>query len=93
MGKADSALTFTYDSPAAGEYMLEFRYVLENADSDMAVLINGSPEGTINFWSTGGPSSWAWDRKTVRLKSGSNTITLQSPDIGPKVDHMNVLRP
>ena len=93
LDKADSALTFTYDAPAAGEYMLEFRYVLENGYSDMPVLINGAPAGTINFWSTGGPSSWAWDRKTVQLKSGSNTITLQSPNIGPKVDHVNVLRP
>ena len=93
LGKSDSAITFTYDAPAAGEYMLEFRYVLESGDRDMAVLINGTPEGTSNFWSTGGPSSWAWDRKTVRLNSGSNAITLKSPDIGPKVDHVNVLRP
>ncbi|MFC1763473.1 CBM35 domain-containing protein [Planctomycetota bacterium] len=93
LGKADAALTFTYDAPVSGEYMLEFRYVLENGNSDMPILINGTSAGTINFWTTGSLSSWAWDRKTVRLNSGSNTITLESPGIGLKVDHVNVLRP
>ena len=93
LGKTGAALTFTYDAPSDGNYMLEFRYVLENGDSDMAVQVNGIPAGAINFWSTGGPSSWAWDRKTVRLKSGSNTITVESPGIGIDLDHMNVLTP
>ena len=94
--KAGSSISFTYDAPAAGDYLLEFRYVLEevkDGGSDSAIQINDAPAGKINFWTTGGPSSWAWDRKTVRLKSGKNSITLQSTDNGPKLDHLNVLRP
>ena len=90
---ADSSLTFVYDAPVAGEYTLEFRYVLENGNSDLDIQINDDPAGTINFWTTVGPSSWAWDRKTVRLKSGKNRITLRSPGNGSKVDHLNVLKP
>ena len=94
--KAGSSISFTYNAPAAGDYLLEFRYVMEevkDGGSDSAIQINDAPAGKINFWTTGGPSSWAWDRTTVRLKSGKNSITLQSTDNGPNLDHLNVLRP
>ncbi|UCG49681.1 MAG: hypothetical protein JSU94_07840, partial [Phycisphaerales bacterium] len=52
---------------------------------------NGEQVGDIILWNTGGESTWAWDRKTVTLKKGTNTIRL-SPGVDVYIDHLNVLR-
>ena len=79
------------DVAYAGEYLLEFRYILANGDGDMSLSINGEDQGSINFWNTGGSSSWAWDRKAVFLKKGTNSVVIESAGLSPKLDHVNVV--
>jgi hypothetical protein len=44
----------------------------------------------IILWTTGGASTWAWDRKAVTLSEGRNTIRL-APKGTVLIDHLNVL--
>jgi hypothetical protein len=91
MNGAGSSLTFTIDIADAGEYVLEFRYILSAGEGDMLLSINGEDPDSISFWSTGGSSSWAWDRKAVYLEKGPNTVVIKSNGLSPELDHVNVL--
>ena len=91
MDGAGSSIAFTVDVPDAGEYMLEFRYILAEDEGDMSLSVNGQDQGGINFWQTGGRSTWAWDRKPVVLEQGANRVVLASAGVSPKLDHLNVL--
>jgi hypothetical protein len=84
-------ITWTFDAPAAGAYTLEFRYALPDGERPMDLSINGQPQGEIVFWTTTGNSTWLWDRKSVELNQGSNTIMLASTGPTPHIDHLNVL--
>ena len=44
----------------------------------------------IILWTTGGASTWAWDRKAVTVSEGRNTIRL-APKGTVLIDHLNVL--
>ena len=57
----------------------------------MTLSINGEDQDSINFWKTGGSSSWAWDRKPVFLEKGTNSVVIASTGLSPKLDHVNVL--
>jgi glucuronoarabinoxylan endo-1,4-beta-xylanase len=96
-----SWVEWTFDAPQAGTYILEIRYALEQGryPSRMTVngnrtatggLITGQGVGDIVLWTTGGKSTWAWDRKAVVLRKGTNTIRL-TPGGTPLIDHLNVL--
>lgn len=82
-----SGVRWTFNAPAAGDYVLEFRYFCEGDRRAAPVQVNGEDAGTLITWPTG--NAWAWDRMTVRLKQGPNTITLAPR--GVAVDHLNLL--
>jgi hypothetical protein len=86
----DSRVEWTFDAPRAGAYILELRYVLEQGRYPAGIMVNGKTAGDIVLWTTGGKSTWAWDRKTVVLRKGKNTIRLTSGGT-PLIDHLNVL--
>ena len=61
------------------------RYFTDYFSSNIA-----TEAGELVLWSTGGPSTWAWDRKTVTLKQGENSVQLR-PSSAALIDHLNVL--
>ncbi|TKJ37704.1 MAG: carbohydrate-binding family 6 protein [Planctomycetes bacterium B3_Pla] len=82
---------WTFDAPKAGTYVLELRYAMEEQGQHPAKMtVNGKDAGDIILWTTGGKSTWAWDRKPVVLKKGKNTIKIV-PKGTPLIDHLNVL--
>jgi hypothetical protein len=84
-------IEWTFDAPAAGHYILEFRYAMRRQEVEPAALtINGASAGDLIIWPSGNTSSWVWDRKVVSLRAGPNTIRL-NPMLGPNVDHLNVI--
>ena len=86
----DSWAEWTFDAPQAVTYILEIRYALEQGQYPARLKVNGKSVGNIVLWSTGGESTWAWDRKVVVLRKGTNTIRL-TPGGTPLIDHLNVL--
>jgi hypothetical protein len=51
--------------------------------------VNGAPV-PLTLWPTGGATTWAWDRKIVDLRRGTNRIGLR-PGAVVNLDHLNVL--
>ncbi|MHC4680979.1 MAG: carbohydrate-binding protein [Planctomycetota bacterium] len=86
----DSWVQWTFDAPKAGTYILEIRYVQERGRNPSRITINGKDAGDIILWTTGGESTWAWDRKPVTLNKDKNTIRL-APKGTLFIDHLNVL--
>ncbi len=87
------SLTWNYEAPHDGEYLLEFRYALNSGELEGNVDINGKPAaGPLEFWTTSGNSTWGWDRKTVTLAKGKNEIRLSSTGKLPLMDHVNILQ-
>jgi hypothetical protein len=85
------SVEWTFEAPEAGTYILELRYALtRQGQYPCQVAINGHQRGNILCWTTGGPATWAWDRKPVMLRKGQNTITL-APNGPLLIDHLNVL--
>jgi hypothetical protein len=82
-----SGVGWTFNASAAGDYVLEFRYFCAGDRRAAPVQVNGEAAGRLITWSTG--HTWGWDRITVRLKQGPNTITLAPR--GVRLDHLNVL--
>ena len=83
----ERTVRWTFRAAAAGDYVLEFRYLREAGRHAAAVTVNGKEAGELVTWPTG--QTWGWDRITVRLKEGANTIDL-APH-GVRLDHLNVL--
>ena len=82
---------WTFDAPEAGTYVLEIRYALAEAGRHPGrVRINGEEAGDMILWTTGGESTWAWDRKPVVLRKGRNAIRL-TIETAATIDHVNVL--
>jgi hypothetical protein len=76
----------------AGRYILEFRYSLSRQEKyPSSVEINGKEAGEIEFWNTGNTGSWVWERVTVNLEKGENTIAV-SPMGWVLLDHLNVIK-
>jgi len=86
----ESWIEWTFDAPQAGTYVLEVQYIAYEGQNPAAVTINGQDAGDIILWRTGDERTGAWDRKTVTLKAGINTIKL-APTGRARIDHVNVL--
>jgi hypothetical protein len=89
-GHARQQLVWSYNAQESGEYILEFRYTLNRNDvSPIALDINGKNIGDIEFWSTGNAGTWVWERLSVKLEKGENTIAI-SPERFVLMDHLNI---
>ena len=94
-GEGERWTEWTYDAPEAGTYLLELRYILRQPEREknfVHLTINGEDAGELILWNTGGSTTWAWDRKTVTLQKGKNTIKMKPhPEHIPLIDHVNIL--
>jgi len=89
---AKQAFKWNYNAPESGEYILEFRYTLNRNDGFPATLeVNGNKGGDIEFWNTGNAGAWVWERVTVSLEKGANSISI-SPEGWVLLDHLNILK-
>ena len=92
VGDAKHLVDWSYRAPEAGSYTLEFRYTLKREQVfPSTVDINGRNAGNINFWMTGKPGCWVWDRITVTLEKGDNMIRI-SPEGFVLIDHLNIIK-
>lgn len=85
-------VTFTFNAPTAGSYVLEFRYAMRRGESSPATLRinNTDTPAELVLWPTGGQKTWAHDRRIVQLRAGENRITL-TPSAVVSLDHLNIL--
>ena len=84
-------MAWVFDAPEAGTYVIEIRYALTGQGQyPGSVKVNGKDAGSIVLWTTGGESTWAWDRKPVTLRKGKNAIRLTIENT-VLIDHLNVL--
>ncbi len=85
-------LTWNFKAPESGKYILEFRYTVSRDDVAAVPLdINGKKITDIEFWSTGKLGVWVWERITVNLEKGENTIGIL-PEKAILLDHLNIIR-
>jgi hypothetical protein len=92
VGDSRQNVTWNYNAPEAGKYILEFRYTLKREQVyNSPVEINGKEAGEIEFWKTGNPGAWVWERVTVDLNKGENTIRIW-PEGWVVLDHLNVIK-
>jgi hypothetical protein len=92
VGDARHQVKWTFSAPEAGNYILEFRYTLNREQVFKSpVEINGNKAGEIEFWNTGNAGSWVWERITVHLEKGENTIGI-SPEGFVLLDHLNIIK-
>ena len=87
-------LTLIYNTPSAGKYILEFRYLVkvgqERFVSKVPVLVEELPSTEITFWQNGSPRNWVWDKVEVKLSKGKQEISFTLPE-KVLLDHVNVL--
>ena len=84
------SVAWVFDAPETGTYVLELRYALAGQGQYPGSLrVNGEDAGEIILWTTGGESTWAWDRKPVTLRKGKNAIRLTIENT-VLIDHVNV---
>jgi hypothetical protein len=89
---AKEAFNWKFNATEAGEFVLEFRYTLNRDDvSPFQLDINGKKVCDIELWSVGNSGTWAWERVTVQLEQGVNTIDI-APERFVLLDHLNVLK-
>ncbi|MEX0980993.1 MAG: hypothetical protein WD577_11385 [Bacteroidales bacterium] len=92
VGDARHQVKWTYSAPESGNYILEFRYTLKREQIfPSPVEINGTKAGEIEFWNTGNPGAWVWERITVNLEKGENRIAI-SPEGFVLLDHLNIIK-
>ncbi|NLS91414.1 MAG: hypothetical protein GXX96_04415 [Planctomycetaceae bacterium] len=90
-GSFKNFIQWTFDAPAAGAYVLEFRYAHAGPEErSLDVQVNGDNAGPLVAWNSGGESTWGWDRMPVKLVKGTNRIGLLGARL-PAVDLLNVL--
>jgi hypothetical protein len=89
---AHHQVKWMYNAPETGKYILEFRYTLKQQQTFLSpVIINGNDAGEIEFWSTGNAGAWVWERITLNLEKGKNTLEI-SPMGKVLLDHLNVIK-
>jgi hypothetical protein len=92
VGDAKHQVKWTYNAPESGSYILEFRYTLKREQIfPSPVEINGKKACEIEFWNTGNAGNWVWERVTVILEKGENTIAI-SPEGFVLLDHLNIVK-
>lgn len=92
VGDAKHQIIWTYIAPETGRYILEFRYTLKREQIFLSpVVVNSERACDIEFWNTGNPGAWVWERVTVNLKKGENKIEI-SPEGFVLLDHLNIIR-
>jgi hypothetical protein len=92
VGDSRHDVKWSYNAPESGKYILEFRYTLEREQVfNSPVEINGINAGEIEFWKTGNAGAWVWERITINLSKGENTIKIW-PEGWVLLDHLNVIR-
>ncbi len=80
-----------FDAPAAGTYILEFRYCNSwGRETELDIQVNGREAARIMLWDSGTSRTWVWDRTFVDFKQGRNAIRLEAGGY-IKLDHVNVL--
>ena len=91
-GDARHQVKWTFNASEPGNYILEFRYTLKRDQVFQSpVEINGNKACDIEFWSTGNPGNWVWERITVKLEKGENSISI-SPEGFVLLDHVNIIK-
>jgi hypothetical protein len=91
VGDAKHQVKWTYNAPESGSYILEFRYTLKREQIfPSPIEINGKKVCDIEFWNTGNAGNWVWERVTVTLEKGENTIGI-SPEGFVLLDHLNIV--
>jgi hypothetical protein len=91
VGDAKHQVKWTYKAPESGSYILEFRYTLKREQIfPSPIEINGKKACDIEFWNTGNAGNWVWERVTVTLEKGENTIGI-SPEGFVLLDHLNII--
>ncbi|MFS4438004.1 carbohydrate-binding protein [Paracoccaceae bacterium GXU_MW_L88] len=97
-------LTFTFDVPEAGEYLVNIRYASQlfgTQERSLDIAINGGTAATTLFPSTGptgngddaGFNNWGILTVPVTLEAGSNTVSLAIPagaESGPNIDQIEI---
>ncbi len=91
-GEGNQAITWTYVAPRTGTYLLEFRHAQRwgGARIPATLTINDEPQPDFALTHSGTNRNWVWDRATVLLQQGPNTLTLL-PGGSPRIDHLNVI--
>ena len=91
VGDARHQVKWTFNAPEAGSYILEFRYTLKREQVfHSPIEINGIVTSEIEFWNTGNAGAWIWERISVDLKKGENTIRIW-PEGWVLLDHLNII--
>ncbi len=92
VGDASNRVNWTYTAPVAGSYTMEIRYTLKREKQFISPIeVNGKKAGEIDFWMIGNPGSWVWDRETINLEKGENSIKI-SPEGFVLIDHLNIIK-
>lgn len=92
VGDARHQVKWTYNAPETGSYILEFRYTLKREQVfPSPVVVNGTNAGEIEFWNTGNTGAWVWERITLNLQKGENTIAI-SPEGFVLLDNLNIIK-
>ena len=90
------SVEFTYDAPAVGDYLLEFRYANGSAsDRPLDLRVNGAvARRGVSFAPTGSWNTWSVASATVALGAGANRIRLTAAGkSGPNLDALTVRVP
>ncbi len=90
--ESGGTVSWSYEAPSAGYYMVEFRYAMQAGDVDAQLAVNGTVvDGTLSFWGTGSNSIWQAETRYVELNAGANTITLSVAGEVQAIDHVNLV--
>jgi glucose/arabinose dehydrogenase len=93
-GNGKQSITWTVKSKEAGEAELLIRYALGSSGRPLSLSVNGGKSETLPFPNSGGWTEWRDQTVKVTLKSGANTISLQTLDSsGGNIDHLQVVDP
>lgn len=91
-----SALTFTVDVPAEGNYLVTFRYANGGTADDnrtCQVSVNGASESvTVSYPNTGAWTTWEEATVVLTLNAGQNTIKMTATGAGggPNMDFIEL---
>jgi hypothetical protein len=89
---AKQQFTWNFNASESGKYILEFRYTLNREDASPVKLdINEKEVGEIQLWNCGNSGNWVWERVTVDLIKGANTISI-APEQFILLDHLNIIK-